>query len=160
MYILRLIALSLFRNSTSVNITCFPGKCDYNVPAIPCCEVKDNLKITSEYEQLSILDHSTEFRGFKVDEKLISYLPSGIEKCCGPIELLMIKNCSLKVITPNNLQSYPNLTILDLSFNKIRVLEADLFKSNSKIQAMYLNGNQIAVVAPKVFDNMRELKFL
>jgi len=96
-----------------------------------------------------------------VDQKSISYLPSGIEKCCGSVEVLMIRNSSLKDITASNLRNFPDVSVLDLSFNKIRILDDGLFQYNLKIKILYLNGNQISAMVPTVFDNnLQELKYL
>jgi len=144
-----------------VDVSCSPGKYNYFSPPIACCEVTHNLIITSEYEPLNIIGYNNKFKGFIADQKSISYLPSGIEKCCGSVEVLMIKNSSLKDITASNLRSFPDITILDLSFNKIRILDEGLFQYNLKIKILYLNGNQISAMVPTVFDNnLQELKYL
>ncbi|KAL7011220.1 hypothetical protein ACKWTF_014165 [Chironomus riparius] len=151
---------SLIASSASVNIKCSPEKSCNDAFKKQCCLINHNLTITSEYEQLNVLDHKNEFRGFIANGKSISYLPSGIEKCCEKIEFLMVQNCGLKDITSKNLKNYPDLIILDLSYNKIRILEADLFKSNPKIEKIYLNNNQLLAASRTVFSVLQNLKFL
>lgn len=56
-----------------------------------------------------------------------------------------------------DIKSLPQLQAIDLSDNKITVLESDLFKFNLNLNRLNLSGNKIIEVKLNVFEEMENL---
>ncbi|KAL7011221.1 hypothetical protein ACKWTF_014166 [Chironomus riparius] len=156
---LLLASFSLFTITNAINITCSSSKEAFeNLALVLLCEVKANVTVTNAIEQIDeCAFDKTLAKGFKADGKTIFYLPKGIEKCCNVTEVLVIKASKLKDITEENLKVFPDLKHLDLSHNKLRILENDLFLHNLKLVNIHLNDNEIFAIFPTVFKGLTSL---
>ncbi|KAL7011224.1 hypothetical protein ACKWTF_014169 [Chironomus riparius] len=123
-----------------------------------CCVIGDfTVYHRNENVIISLNQKSLEFNCFVATNKKLFYLPKNIGKTLNIIE---IKNSNLKEISSEVLQNYKDLKYLDLSGNKIEILEGNLFQFNTKLEDINLRNNKIFAGALTTFDNMINLKFL
>ncbi|KAL7011204.1 hypothetical protein ACKWTF_014156 [Chironomus riparius] len=117
------------------------------------CYMIDNVMIHHENMAInaSNVDENLRINGFAAVDKEIFYFPKGIDKFAKFLSQLVIKNCSLKEITSNNLQKFKVLQYLDLSHNQLKVLDGDLFSMDATILYLILNDNKIKFVHYSAF---------
>ena len=58
-------------------------------------------------------------------------------------ETITLKFNNICKVNKNNLIRFKSIRILDLSFNKLTIIEHDLFKYNKKLKWIYLSNNNI-----------------
>lgn len=103
---------------------------------------------------------NTDVTAFVAYGKRIEYFPRNIEKIFGNLKGIYIQKCSLRKIQNSDLKVFPYLLELSLGFNRIDVLEDDVFSSNLNLQNIVLSGNVIYHIGLKVFDNLSKLSHL
>jgi len=118
--------------------------------------------IHNEYTEIEITnakDHN-DVRLFSMFKSEILYFPLGIDKCFPDLTALIITDSKLRKITAENLKGFPHVTYLDLSSNNLVMLEANLFKFNTKLEEVHLKQNIISFIDPSVLDNLKNLKMM
>ncbi|CAG9807189.1 unnamed protein product [Chironomus riparius] len=96
------------------------------------------------------------FDGRKVS---IKYFPRNLNTYFPNIHQIFIER-KLREITKEDLQDFPMLVYLYLSFNDIQIIEKDLFIYNPELRLVFLNENRIKYVDPNVFKNLPKLIYL
>ncbi|CAG9537450.1 unnamed protein product [Cercopithifilaria johnstoni] len=76
------------------------------------------------------------------------------------ITSLGMVNCTLKRLDPDILELYPDLEYLDLSFNKIDMLDMKIFKYQTKLRVLRLRGNQLSSLQLDSFVGLSQLQML
>lgn len=99
------------------------------------------------------------------------------------LKFLYLDNNEIFRIFPGTFDHLENLEVLDLSGNKLQILDKEIFarnlnlkrinlndnrlmiledsifsKNNTKLEQLLINNNKITAVAPKVFEDLQELK--
>ena len=81
------------------------------------------------------------------------------------IEKLVLRNTKLKSFGQINVNNFPNLTHLDLSFNNISIMDYDSFARLQKLVYLDLSTNRISFVDDRIFSTfsityMKPLRYL
>uniref|UniRef100_A0A0R3RPA1 LRRCT domain-containing protein n=1 Tax=Elaeophora elaphi TaxID=1147741 RepID=A0A0R3RPA1_9BILA len=76
------------------------------------------------------------------------------------ITSLSMVNCTLKRLDPDVLELYPDLEYLDLSFNKIDMIDVKIFKHQTKLRVLRLRGNQLSSLQLDSFVGLSQLQVL
>uniref|UniRef100_A0A915PSI7 LRRCT domain-containing protein n=1 Tax=Setaria digitata TaxID=48799 RepID=A0A915PSI7_9BILA len=100
---------------------------------------------------------SEEQRIARCDNAPLSDIPALLDP---RITSLSMVNCTLKRLDPDVLELYPDLEYLDLSYNKIDMIDMKIFKYQTKLQVLRLKGNQLASLQLDSFAGLKELQFL
>lgn len=75
------------------------------------------------------------------------------------LEILNIENCGLKVLPENSTSDLPNLRQFLATSNHISRLETNTFESNSKIERVYFNNNNLEIIHVN-FLNIPSIKYI
>ena len=97
-------------------------------------------------------------RGFSMFKSEIYYFPLRIDKYFPDLTALWIKDSKLRKITAENLRGFPHITYLELSNNNLVILEANLFKFNTKLEEIHLQVNFISYIDSAAFNGLKNLK--
>lgn len=93
------------------------------------------------------------------DATEVKLIPSGIKRLFPNLKVLVIHNCDLLSVSKEILKEFGNfLEGLDLPYNKIISIDADLLKYNSNLKGIWLNDNPILHIEPEFFTNLKNLK--
>jgi hypothetical protein len=76
------------------------------------------------------------------------------------IQKLELTSDKIKILEERSFQHLVNLQEINLSHNEIRSLAGKLFQRNRKLKSINLGGNKINVVQPEVFRNLNELELV
>jgi len=126
------------------------------------CDVWSDLKIHHENQEINIenAENRENVSTFVVVEKVVPYFPQGIDKYFPNLKALQITSSGLKKISSTDLQSFVHLEFLNLDYNDIEILEANLFKFNKNLSTISLNSNKIMEVDPTAFDGLVRIEKL
>lgn len=83
-----------------------------------------------------------------------SFFPSGIESVFQNLERIQFNKMNLIEIHQADLKPFSELRVLQLSNNKLEVIEENLFEFNTKLEKIWIEGNQISYIHPRVFDHL------
>jgi len=127
-----------------------------------CCNAAGFLKILNENGVLvpSNFIHGSSVECFVAEKKNISYFPNDIKKLSHSLTHVNIKNSGLVNINEKNLEKYQSLEYLDLSENKIEILDKDLFKTSKNLVWIILSNNKIRIIHPDAFISYEFYKYL
>lgn len=89
--------------------------------------------------------------------QIVKRMPRGLGFFFPEIEAIYIVNCGLEHISSDDLQGLPNLKVLDLINNNLRVLESDLFKYNPLVKSFSVAENPIKHVGHNIFHSLLSL---
>jgi hypothetical protein len=103
---------------------------------------------------------NSDVHGIWAENEKISFFPQELQKFHSNIKLIYILSSGLKELHQSDLKPFTQLEELNLSFNKIEIIDEDLFEFNSKLAYIHLAGNKIYHINPDVFDNLNSLKSL
>jgi len=132
-------------------------ECDYVIGAFKeigeensiYCEAK-NVKIVTPFEDINQVHpnytNNDDVKGLSIANQTTSYFVEGIENVFKNLQAIEIDNCGLKIISKSDLQRYPKLKGLYLQFNRLHVLEKDLFVLNKDLQYINLHGNNLKYI--------------
>jgi hypothetical protein len=96
---------------------------------------------------------------FDARKVTIKYFPRNLHTHFPNLHQIFIER-KLREITKEDLEPFPKLIYLYLSFNEIEIIEKDLFIYNPELKLVFLNENRIKYVDPNVFDNLSNLVYL
>lgn len=92
--------------------------------------------------------------------KTVNFMPVGLGQFLDNLTLLLIDSCKLTELTPKDMAEYPKLEFLWLEKNSIEVLAKDTFKHNKELHYVNMNDNKLRLIDGKVFDDLKNLKFI
>ncbi|KAG5670180.1 hypothetical protein PVAND_000460 [Polypedilum vanderplanki] len=90
---------------------------------------------------------------------IIRYFPKNLESFFPNIENIFIES-GLYELHQEDLEAFPQLKNLYMSYNHIEYLEKDLFINNPNLQLIYFEVNNIKYVDRNVFDDLTQLTTL
>lgn len=76
------------------------------------------------------------------------------------LNLQMSNNCLLSFVTETLLNGLTHLKTLNLSFNKLPVINRIFFKSLTLLKKLYMNDNELDYLHPDTFKTLRNLDYL
>lgn len=129
------------------------------------CDVKDPRVDSSRTIVTSIKgDHldgrkNSDVNSFRVyHSSLLRAIPQGLENFFPNLTMISVVKTRLSSITQSTLKPLTELTVLDLTMNKIRVLESGLFKFNTKLTDVYFGNNPLNAIAGDILEPLVSLK--
>lgn len=87
---------------------------------------------------------------YKLPTNIASYFPN--------LQTLSWSQADLQTVTVSDLKPFPNLRVLDLSYNFIRRLDGDLFQYNPHIETILFYSDSIEYVGKGIFNNCNAIK--
>jgi hypothetical protein len=100
-------------------------------------------------------------RGFAIFRAYnLHYFPEGIDKVFVNIFWIAIHKSNLNEISQSDLKVFPELKYLYLDENQLEVLNADLFKYNTKLELIWIYKNPFKHIDAKVFSSLGLLRTL
>jgi Leucine-rich repeat (LRR) protein len=152
------------------------------------CSIAFDIKVTCNYELCTRMDTNHQLQGcvnsnipdvtkrasfsfesfqnesnidcFEVKNKILKFLPSGIDTQFPNLKLLRIAHSNLQEITPKDLKGFVNLGELSFIGNEIKVIEKDLFHHNEKLYFVSFEKNKLKFIHPDAFDHLVKLTYL
>lgn len=117
------------------------------------CYPNADLTISTEDTTLTIIHNMLEFNGLLIQSQGVHYLPTVFqpENLRLNFSILAVTRSSLGKITAESLKNFPELRVLDVSYNHIKYLEADLFHGNKELQYLDVSYNLIRIVHSSIF---------
>lgn len=103
-------------------------------------------------------DPNDEFNILRVHFKTCLQLPKENNSYLQYIQEISIHDSMLETITSDDLKPFQQLEILRLTSNKLKKLDADLFKYSSNLSLINLSNNQINYVGEKILNPLKKLK--
>ena len=76
------------------------------------------------------------------------------------LKLLDLSNTNIKSIEPKSFKNFSRITELDLSYNKIDVIEKDMFFGLSNLKKLFIEGINIAEIHADSFRNLQSLEYI
>lgn len=104
------------------------------------------------------LKNNYDVRGFILRQSKSEVFYKGIGEFFPNLVSFRWQYSNLKSITARDLESFPNLTQLDLSHNLLLTLDSDLFKYIPRIVGISIMSNKIQHIGENIFDGLKELK--
>jgi hypothetical protein len=127
----------------------------------------EKLVVTSSSDEITSVNNQPVSSGFDdkvakiyIKDKTVEYFPRGIEKFFPNVRELTIYNSKLKVISKSDLQQFPKLTMFQLSYNDVEVLNDDLFEHNSELLWLEIESKKIKTLNATIFNPLKKLKVL
>ncbi len=68
--------------------------------------------------------------------------------------LFNLKNLDIIELHPDAFEEFPNATLIDLSHNRIKKIDSQLFRNQYSLVELKLNNNQIEEIEPQAFDSL------
>jgi len=96
----------------------------------------------------------------QIADQEVGFIPEEINVFFAYIIGFQMNNCSLKDVSKNELKSFPNLKLLDLSTNKLESLRADLFEYSTNLIWVSFEKNNIVTVGAEIFKSLHQLEQL
>lgn len=90
----------------------------------------------------------------------VGFIPENINMFFDDLSSLLIINCSLMEVSKHDLKGFPKLQLLDLSYNKLQSLKADLFEYSSKLMFLNFEDNKIVTIGSETFKPLNRLVLL
>lgn len=97
-------------------------------------------RITGNHEPEKVDD---DVKALQIHFQNMAFIPAGIAEYLKYLTVIEIFNSKLQSISAGDLQPFPQLLKLDLSYNNIVTLDGDLFSLNPKLRWISITGNQI-----------------
>jgi hypothetical protein len=98
--------------------------------------------------------------GFVAKRGRMSFMPKNLDRFLRNLTTIRITEMAVQEVHQSDLRPFTELIHLCLSDNQIKVIEPDLFRFNSKLEAVNLSYNPIAHISPRVFDGLRQINYL
>lgn len=117
--------------------------------------VTSSLTISSRDEK--IVSSHTKIHELIIENAKVNFLPSNLAEVFPNLTRLEVINSGLLEVSESDLK-FPKLSILDLSFNKLKKIGKIFRPKNLKI--LRLNGNEITEIHHEAFDELEDLQEL
>lgn len=95
----------------------------------------------------------------KIASQTVNYFPENLGEIFPEIEEIWIQSSKLKELNRKDLAPFSKLTRFYLNGNLIRVLHADLFKDNPRIQKIDFSSNPLKVIGKNILSPLKNLKY-
>lgn len=162
-----LIILPIITEATSLTITCNPSSTEVwkDKIEVKSCKIETKLLITKPgitiKKCLPPKDYnSSKVNGISIHNKTVNFLPFGFSQCFSNLIALTVESSKLTEIRQDNLKEFPELKLLAMPGNLIKVIEKNLFDFNSKLIYVNLSKNLIKIINSNAFNVLKELNFL
>ena len=123
---------------------------------VSTCTVKPQFKVINDNTTITKVNGYTQpneiVRFFYVYDKIVYYIPKGLNSLFVKLTGLKFDQTSLKLVVKEDLQPFPDLLMFTSNNNKIEFLEKDLFIYNPKLQYVSFTNNKITYIDPNVFN--------
>jgi len=127
-----------------------------------CCDFHGSAEVLNENVFLvpSNIKLGSNIECFTAEKENFEYFPRMIPQISENLTNIVIKNSGLIHINVNNLKIFTHLQYLDLSYNKIEILEENVFRKNAKLTHLILSNNNIQLIHFRSFQNDFTIKYL
>lgn len=131
------------------------------------CEVyKGGVTLRNNLTSLESIqgDHESEksnddVRGLRVwEDNVMQQLPKNIDAIFQNFEFYLWNSGILTSVKADDFRPFPEMTYLDLCYNKIATLDGDLFKHTPRLTRIIFHGNLITSVGKDIFSSMKALE--
>jgi hypothetical protein len=149
-------------NTSDVEFTCtysFPLHLFYGYTFT--CTLSNNPKITEPNTVVTAVTNPSVVKYFANDVKIfyaasktIRYIPKNLEVLFPEIFGLRFDSTGLTLVTKEDFEPFPNLTMFISYSNPIEFLEEDLFIHNPKLEFVNFRLNKITYIAANIFDGV------
>ncbi|KAL7014518.1 hypothetical protein ACKWTF_015981 [Chironomus riparius] len=150
----------------SLNIECNCGDQNYHAVGSKyyCAVISDFIIDSQNQVQIETLKNS-HISGksddddiyFHISTKSIQYFPRGLEKFYKNLKGIVIWHTQVKEIHLEDLKEYPKLTFLNLSGNKIEIIQDDLFDFNPDLEVIVFENMKLIHIGATTFDSLTKL---
>lgn len=111
----------------------------------------NNSQVTNAVEVEALVIHGAK----------VKFIPSGIKSNFPNLKALAISSCGLMSVNKDNFKEFgSSLEVLVLGYNKLTLIDADLFDYNPNLKIIELNYNPIRHIESEFFTNLKSLKSL
>lgn len=160
-----LVFLSAIEFGSSVEIQCEYRSTDWEGPAgfLYSCEGKvvniQNPSIVTKIRGTHAIGKNDAAVGsLSLNfNKNLTAIPKDIERFFPRLTMIRWAYGELLTLSANDLKQFPNLVTLIVCFNKLTVLESDLFKHTKQLKELYLNSNNIQIIRPNLLSGLNFL---
>ncbi|CAG9811680.1 unnamed protein product [Chironomus riparius] len=159
-----LVCLMTITYVLSLNIECNCGDQNYHAVGSKyyCAVISDFIIDSQNQVQIETLKNS-HISGksddddiyFHISTKSIQYFPRGLEKFYKNLKGIVIWHTQLKEIHQEDLKKYPKLNFLNLSGNKIEIIQDDLFDFNPDL--IVFENMKLIHIGATTFDSLTKL---
>lgn len=155
-----LILTQTFAASICLNLKCEFGtpKCDPQFNACYYCNVKDivvterNLKVSS-LKQASSGESVIDTQILRLENQIVIYLPSKLDKFAPKTQVLKIQSTGLKTLTHDDLKGFHHLRKLYVTGNELTTLPSNLLQIDADIVFVDFSNNKLINVGLNLFDS-------
>jgi len=160
-----LAVLASFNSVIALHFNCdysSSGFAEINEEKSLICDLKNTFITTPSVviEGLQVKRSNNEaIRALTASNQTVNFFPIGIENVFKNLRGISIWNCSLRIITKTNLQPFPKLKGLWLPFNKLEVIESELFLHNKELSYVNFYANNLKHIASKVLLTLNRLTY-
>lgn len=113
---------------------------------------KPGMEIELDAYERKTMDDIT---AIKINDLVCYYLPRGFDKYFINLLKITVQNSQLRAITQEDLQPFRKLEHLNLSSNKLTVIEPKLFASNPRLNQIDFSFNNIREISEDIFDYLK-----
>jgi Leucine-rich repeat (LRR) protein len=124
------------------------------------CYVK-TMNVTKKGESMnpSAIDDDIRVEKLEIRHQIVNYLPKFTVSLAQRLKYLSVASCHLKIVSKEDLEQFPDLTILSLSHNDLERLDGDLFDYNPRLYAVWFNDNKkLKFIGANLLDSLTELE--
>lgn len=149
----------------TININCeFDTKTYRHLKDLETCTVVSMNQVNQENMNIRLFPADSRpnshknVEGFSAIDKEIFFFPAKISSIFPYLKAFTVKNSKLRKVTSTNLKELKYLEFLDLSYNKLIILDANLFKNNQNLTTILLNNNNLYYIDGTAFNDLKNLK--
>lgn len=95
-----------------------------------------------------------------IKSSAVQHLPKGLENFFTELIGLCVSSTNLKRVGKSDLVAFPKLKQVYFNFNKIEMLESDLFKHNPELKHINFEYNRIKFIGENIFESLARLENL
>jgi Leucine rich repeat len=100
----------------------------------------------------------SDVKGITFNNQPMNFIPRNLSKYFKNIQGLEIQSASLKAVSKDDLQQFPDLRLIYFYNNLLKTLEDDLFSYNPKLQHINFSTNKITKVGPNLLGSLKCLR--
>lgn len=104
--------------------------------------------------------NKTNVKGLDCILKTVNYFPTNLESFFPNLTFIRIDLSNLTEIKMEDLKPFSNLTTLEMQFNKIKVIDANLFSNHPMLKDINFDFNSIEKIGRGAFSGLNDLRLL